>query len=162
MKIINNFFAKIGSSLSANMREENIILGPECVNEMTDFLLMNCSQFLEIVGDLKANKSSGIEDINSKLMLDFMRCKPDLFVKVINLSLTSGVFPTEWKIARICVIPKKGDIKNLDNLRPISLLSILGKIIEKFVKVQLVNFFEENDLFFNYQFGFRANRSQHP
>lgn len=82
-----------------------------------------------------------------------------MFVKLINLSLSSGVFPEEWKCAKIKVIPKKGDLKCLDNLRPISILPVLGKITEKFVKRQLVNYFERNVLFYDWQFGFRSNRS---
>lgn len=46
-------------------------------------------------------------------------------------------------------------------MRPISLQSILRKIKEKFVKSQIVNYFEENQLFFDYQFGFRTNGSIH-
>lgn len=159
VRIINEFFASIGGNINLISNEGEVTLGPVGDGEMSEFCPMTCNVFLEIIGELKSNKSSGLQDINSRLMLDIMNSLPEIFVKLINLSLSSGVFPDEWKIARICVIPKKGDIKNLDNLRPISLLSILGKIIEKFVKVQLVSFFEEQDLFFNYQFGFRTHLS---
>lgn len=82
-----------------------------------------------------------------------------MFVKLINLSLASGIFPDEWKCAKITIIPKKGDLKSMDNLRPISILSELGKICEKFVKKQLVDYFEGNGIFYDWQFGFRSNRS---
>lgn len=47
----------------------------------------------------------------------------------------------------------------LENLQLISIMSIIGKILEKFVKNHLVDFFESNELFYNLQFGFHANRS---
>lgn len=64
-------------------------------------------------------------------------------------------------MARVKVIPKKGDVRVLDNLRPISILSIIGKILEKKVKEDLVNYFETKGLYYDLQFGFRAGRSVH-
>lgn len=46
----------------------------------------------------------------------------------------------------------------MDNLRPISILSILGKLIEKFVKNVLVTYLKQNEIFYDLQFGFRAGR----
>lgn len=70
-------------------------------------------------------------------------------MKLINISLNTGVFPEDWNVARICIIPKRGDLKILVNLRTISLLSIMGKITEKNVKKLLVEYFEYNNLFFD-------------
>lgn len=139
--------------------QDSYSIDPEPDTEFSNFLPFDCNSFLETIKELNENKSSGIENINSKLILDAMKAIPHVFVRMLNMSLASGVFPDDWKTARICIIPKKGDLRNMNNLRPISLLSIMGKIIEKFVKKQLVEYFESNHLFFNYQFGFRANRS---
>lgn len=84
---------------------------------------------------------------------------PNLYTKLCNYSLSSGKFPTACKLARISVIPKKGDTCHMDNLRPISILSILGKVIEKFVKRIVVKYFEESDMFYKLQYGFRSGRS---
>lgn len=80
-----------------------------------------------------------------------------LITCLLNLvcSLMSG------KSCRFFVIPKKGDVRWLDNLRPIPILSILGKVIEKHVKIQLVEYFDDNNLFCESQFGFRSNMSIH-
>lgn len=159
--VINDFFASVGSNVGhdASINSSEVNIGPYPKVELLGFEPISQSVFLDIIKDMKENKSSGIQDINSKLILDAMNSIPEIFVKIINMSLSTGKFPDEWKVARICVIPKKGDCKILDNLRPISLLSIMGKIIEKFVKKQLVDYFEQNGLFFDFQFGFRANRS---
>lgn len=159
--IINSFFAQIGNNLLGNtvINLKKVSIDPRPDTEFSRFGLMDCNSFFDIIKEMKENKSSGLQDINSKLILDAMRAIPEVFVKIINISLNTGVFPEEWKVGHICVLPKKGDCKVLDNLRPISLLSIMGKIIEKHVKEQLVNYFELNHLFFDYQFGFRANRS---
>lgn len=49
-------------------------------------------------------------------MLDAMQAIPQVFVKIINMSLRTGVFPDDMKIARIAIIPKKGNLKDVNNL----------------------------------------------
>ena len=53
--------------------------------------------------------------------------------KLFNVSLTSGGLLSEWKTARVTPIPKSGDSSNPSNYRPISLLSILSKLLEKHI-----------------------------
>lgn len=120
---------------------------------------MKVDDFLKIVSELKPSKPSGIPDINTMAIIESMKAIPLLFIKLCNLSLISGKFPTSCKCAKITVIPKKGDTQCLDNLRLISILSIIGKILEKYVKNLVVQFFEENDLFYSLQYGFREGRS---
>lgn len=90
------------------------------------FKPMNVTEFSEIVSELSYSKSSRIDNIDTRLIIDGMKGVPEVFVKVCNRSLESGTFPTSCKVARISVIPKKGDSRYLDNLRPLSILSILG------------------------------------
>lgn len=97
--------------------------------------------FIEIVKDFDIHKASGVKGINSQLLIDAMYAIPHVFVKIINMSLITGIFPDDMKVARIAFIPKKGNLKDLKNLRPISLLSIVGKVVEKVVKAQIVNYF---------------------
>lgn len=54
---------------------------------------MSVAEFLEIVSDLTCIKSSGVDNINSKLIIDGMRAIPEVFTKVCNKSLQSGIFP---------------------------------------------------------------------
>ena len=55
--------------------------------------------------------------------------------KIFNLSLTTGRFPAAWKFARIVPIPKTGDLTNPSNYRPISILPILSKLLERHVHI---------------------------
>ena len=56
-------------------------------------------------------------------------------------------------------IHKKNDRKVLKNYRPVALLSVAGMVLEKIVALQIEKFFEENNLFGSFQFGFRKNKS---
>ena len=78
---------------------------------------------------------------------------------IINLSLTSGIFPNFCKHAKVSALHKGGCIEDPGNYRPISILPLLGKCIEYFVAAQLSSYFEENDIFSEHQFGFRKEHS---
>ena len=63
---------------------------------------------------------------------------------IFNASLTSGVFPSAWKMAEITPIPKEGDHEQANNNRPISLLPMLSKVCEKVVLNQVVSYLDIN------------------
>ena len=70
-----------------------------------------------------------------------------------------GKFVTAFRHAKVVPIHKKGDVQNLNNYRPISLLSSFSKILEKIVYRRLYSFFDRFNLFSNSQFGFRRGHS---
>ena len=78
---------------------------------------------------------------------------------IINLSLRSGSVPLEWKAAKVIPLFKSGSMVELDNYRPISILSVLSKILERIVYKQLLSHLENNGLLSSFQFGFRSKRS---
>ena len=79
--------------------------------------------------------------------------------KIANLSLEQGVFPTKLKIAIVSPLYKAKDPMFFNNYRPISLLSVFSKIIERFMYNRLLKFIDKNNLLNEFQFGFRNNHS---
>ena len=75
---------------------------------------------------------------------------------MINESLKSEVFLSELKLARVIPILKSGDPSLLTNYRPISVLS---KIFEKIVYNLVFDFLSDNEILYDYQFGFRSKHS---
>ena len=71
----------------------------------------------------------------------------------------TGIFPACLKIARLTPIPKGGNLTNADNYRPISVLPIFSKIFEKVVYKQLYKYFEQNNIQYEHQYGFRKHMS---
>ena len=69
------------------------------------------------------------------------------------------MFPTEWKCARISVIPKIDNPTTGDGYRPISILPVLSKVFERLIMKQLCNFVEINDIYSSTQAGYRRNHS---
>jgi hypothetical protein len=78
---------------------------------------------------------------------------------IFTLSFSCGIFPRERKLAKIIPIFKGDDANNVNNYRPISLLPIFSKIIEKIVAKRLGSFLEMNDILSNAQFGFRKQHN---
>ena len=75
------------------------------------------------------------------------------------MSLKKGIFPDSLKRAKVIPIYKKGKHDCLDNYRPISLLSNIGKVFEKVMYIRTMEYFNKHNFLFDNQFGFRANHS---
>ena len=78
---------------------------------------------------------------------------------ICNLSLSSGVFPDDMKIAKVIPLFKAGDKCFFTNYRPISLLPQFSKVLEKLFSVRLLKFIDKCDILSECQYGFRSNRS---
>ena len=83
----------------------------------------------------------------------------DVLVYLINFSMSSGEFPLNLKTAIVKPLYKKNDKTIPGSYRPIALLSIFSKLLEKIVKVRLLNFLEKYNYFSNKQYGFRKKLS---
>ena len=114
---------------------------------------------LKVLKDLKKKTSCGLDGLSSEMLKE---CKEELagpLTIIINRSICSGIFPKDWKIAKIAPLLKKGDATKRENYRPVALLCVAGMILEKIVADQIERFFESNNLLGTFQFGFRKNRS---
>ena len=78
---------------------------------------------------------------------------------IVNLSLKAGTIPAEWKEARVIPIFKSGPKNMFENYRPISVLSVMSKVLERAVHKQLLSHLESENLLTPSQYGFRPKRS---
>ena len=78
---------------------------------------------------------------------------------MFNLSLEEGIVPLDWKEANIIPLFKKGSRNKLENYRPLSLTSVICKLLERLIKYQLVDFLVKNNLIKPCQHGFLKARS---
>ena len=87
-------------------------------------------------------------------------CSRAVLLKIFNHSWIKGVVPAVWKEAIIIPIPKKGkDKKNPPSYHPISLLSCVGKLLERMINRRLINHLESNNVLSPTQTGYRKHRS---
>ena len=112
---------------------------------------------LKQLQSLKTNKAIGLDNISARLL----KCSTISLsiTKLFNLSIRSGKFPGIWKCSKVSDLFKSGDRTNATNYRPISVLSILSKILERAVHSQLHEHLNSTKLLSNNQVGFRSKRS---
>ena len=108
---------------------------------------------------LKNSKLPGPDKVPTKRLKDAIEyiCQP--LVMIFNASLKKGIFPDMLKLARLTPIYKFGQKSNLSNYRPISVLSVLSRLLEKVAHDQLYDFCRTNDSFSKNQFAFRKLHS---
>ena len=89
---------------------------------------------------LLRHKATGIDDLPSNLLKGSASLIAGPIANIINLSQKTGKIPHEWKIAIVNPLHKSGDKSSYDNYRPISILPVISKIMEKAVNTQLIEF----------------------
>ena len=80
-------------------------------------------------------------------------------VHIYNVSFQTGIFPDMMKLAKIKPLFKKGDRRNIQNYRPIFILSAFSKILEKLMYNRLLSFLKKHNTLTNVQHGFREKKS---
>lgn len=116
-------------------------------------------EIVKIANNLKNSNSSGPDNLNTNFVkknISFL-CTP--LCIIFNECLEKGIFPNILKKAKVVTIFKKGSRSELNNYRPISLLSVVSKIFEKCLAERLEKHFEKNNLFTSCQYGFRKGRN---
>ena len=98
--------------------------------ELLGDCLTNFDQVCPLVKDINVCKSLGLDGISSRVLKDALLVLVPQLVYLLNLSLSTGIYPTLWKIVTSY---KGGGKSSMGNYRPICLLPIPGKILEKIV-----------------------------
>ena len=111
--------------------------------------------YLRSLKNCDTNKAAGIDNLQHCNILLLTMPITQLF----NLSIKFSHFPKDCKVAKLKPLDKKGPKTDPKNFRPISLLPIVSKIIEKVLHDQPMNYLTENNIFYRYQSGFRKNHS---
>ena len=101
------------------------------------------NEVLRIINDLK-NSSPGWDGFQAKLVKHVKDVIAPVLVHVCNLSLESGVFPYELKIANVVPIFKAGEDDIFSNYRPVSVLTVFSKLYERIVYSRLLMFLDKH------------------
>ena len=108
---------------------------------------------------MKDNKSPGVDGIPPKLLMETVEQISIPLARVFNLSLKEGVVPFEWNEANIIPLFKKGSRNKSENYRPVSLTSVICKLLERLIKDHMVEFLVKHKLLNSSQHGFLKARS---
>ena len=158
----NNYFASVGNNLANEIPN----LGKSPLDYLKSsspdsfFISPITSAEIEIeISKLKTGKATGPFSIPISVLkiLKTVIAKP--LEILFNTSFSSGIVPTKFKQASVVPVYKTKSPTSLCNYRPISLLSISNKLLEKLMYKKLLDFLEKKKVLFKKQFGFRENHS---
>ena len=155
---INNYFSNIGSKLAETMTEPWAYNGTRSDTELPN-IITDEEEVSKLVKDIDKSKASAIENISSRIVKDAFEVIPHYLTILFNMSLSTGSVPVSWKKATVIPLKKEGNSPDVNNLRPISLLPIQIKLLEKIVHNRLITFLDQHMLLDGKQGGFRPNHS---
>ena len=158
----NKFFADIGPNLADKVpkssRSFSDYLGSK-TNSDFQFSELSQVRLYNFIKKMKPKTSYGEDLVSSKV---FQFVAPVILRPLrhlINLSLKTGYFPSQFKVAKVIPIHKESDRREFNNYRPISLLSSFSRLLESIVSFELTAFADAYNLFYKHQYGFRAKHS---
>ena len=155
---INRFFTNIGPDLAKHQNQEWEYSGYVIPDSIEPFVT-NAEEVRRLCVDINPMKSSGMDEISSKICKDAFMVLINQLVYLFNSSLLIAVFPDAWKVAKVVPLYKGGDREDVGNYRPVSLLPLPDKLLEKIVHKQSNDFWDENDFLSHEQGGFRKGYS---
>ena len=103
------------------------------------------------------SKATGRDRVSVKIIKVAAKIISPSLAKLCNRCFATATFPRMWKTAEVIPLFKGGDKTNVDNYRPISILPVISKIIERLVHNSLMIELEERNLIYHLQSGFRRN-----
>ena len=112
----------------------------------------------EIINNLDSKFSSGVDDISNVIVKLSSNVTIPYLTQIINKSFEEGIFP-DLKKAKVIPLHKDGLKLDENNYRPISLLIVWSKIIERALFIRIYAYIEYHNLLFNGQFGFRTKHN---
>ena len=158
--LLNNYFSSVFTKEDCSFIPEPILvfdqnlIGPGLsLMEITDVTVENKLEKLNV------SKCPGLDEIHPKLLFELRKKIAKPLSVLYNSSLRSGVVPDEWKEAGVTPLFKKGKKSDAQNYRPVSLTSIICKIMESILKDEILNHINKHSLIRQSQHGFTKGRS---
>ena len=160
----NEHFASVGPRIAAEVQRAAApdSCGPRPPRVCSSALELCPATLPELSYAIRRMSSSRAIGIDGVPLLAVKKCfaviGPHL-LHVVNSSISTRTFPSAWKIARVVPIHKSGSQTDVNNFRPISILSVLSKVTEKVICTQLMSYLLDNALLSPCQYAYRPRHS---
>jgi exonuclease III len=116
------------------------------------------SEVTEAIKNLNRNKSPGLDGLPSEIFIDCSEILVPYITNMFNYIFDNECYPEAWTKGIIIPIPKKGDLKDANNYRGVTLINTFSKIFSTIIRNRLEKYAEQTELLCNCQFGFRKKR----
>lgn len=162
VNFVNKYFATIGESLANDIVDINshsslpLHLFPQS-SQLNSLVLLEVDnkEIENIITNFKNDCAAGWDGIPVLFIKTGKDILTPIITRLCNLCITTGIFPNAFKQALVHPIYKCGDKSEVSNYRPISVLNILSKILEKVLNKRLMGFLEHESILSKNQYGFR-------
>jgi hypothetical protein len=160
-----DYFSKIGpqyaNDIPASTHNHEHYLSQNVTKNRNTFFMTptDPEEILKILKATKSKKSTGHDNISTHFLKQIDKHIATPISILINKSIQSGTFPDTLKLAKVIPIYKAKAKDTFSNYRPISLLPSISKILEKVVHKRLYYFLDQQDIFYDNQYGFRKKHS---
>ena len=161
---MGNYFSTIGSKYANDIPQSNTYISDYLSGlprnpKSIFFTPTNRMEIEKIISNLPNKKSSGFDNIDNIILKSIKNVISDKLSSIFNESMLNGIFPEQMKLAEVVPLYKSKERYLISNYRPISLLITLSKILEKVIYKRTYQFLNQNDQFYNKQYGFRSQHS---
>ena len=158
----NTYFSNVGSNLAdliPTVQKSPMSYLKSPVDENFFIFPTTASEIENEISSLKSGKAVGPFSVPISILKILKTVISKSLAMLFNASFSAGIVPAKFKIANVVPVYKKDSQTCLSNYRPISLLSIFNKLLEKLMYNRLLHFLEMKNIFYDKQFGFLAKRS---
>ena len=130
-------------------------------SDMSEFESLFCSppEIEEMLLLLDTSKATGPDGVSALMLKNTATSIAPSLCELFNMSISSGVIPQEWKMSNVIPIYKSGGKTEANNYRPISLLCIVSKVLEKHIHTKMLAFLDSTRFLSDNQWGFRPAHS---
>ena len=159
----NNHFCRVGKVLAEKIKLSNLNNFQQYLcNRVCSSMFLNLTNAFEIrciINQLNINKCCGSDGIEAKLIVLASEILSPVLAILFNACFDFGIFPTCLKTAKVVPVYKAGDMNKITNYRPISILSVFSKSLEKLVQSQTLSFLKCHSVLTPTQYSFRHKYS---
>ena len=160
--VFNEHFINIGPNLAETIQNENDGSFQDFINKQDPeftFQPVSIVKVYNLINNLSTSKATGIDKISAKVLRAAASAIAPSLTEIFNMSIDSNRFPSDWKTARVIPLFKNSQRSVLDNYRPISILPVVSKIMERLLYNEISDYFTKKQLLYKHQFGFRPLHS---
>ena len=158
---INEHFSNVAQVLAQDIPVVDV--NPESYLEPTDSLfslqIPSVNTVFSFLSKIDEKKATGLDRIPSNLLKMAASIVAPSLTSIFSKSILTGIYPNDWKAAKVTPLFKKGLKSDPNNYRPISVIPVVSKVLEKIAYNQLYHYLDDNKLLLGCQSGFRSLHS---
>ena len=157
---LNTFFSEIGVMTQNKLQpNKRCFPFPLDIRSKFSFKTVKSPVVKNLLLNIPSNKATGADNIDIKSLKIVADIVSPSIASILNLSIASAQFPAIWKSSLITPVFKSGAKTAIANYRPVSVLPLLSKLMEKVVNSQVTHYLKDNDILTKFYSGFRKNHS---